>query len=110
MYKLASPAIRTVLIIIGVVCECLCTCMCSQLCPALCDPRSLCPWNFPGKNTGVGCCFLFLGIFLNQGSKLHLLSLLHWQVDSLSLPHLVLSTSVAGDCPPGFSERKMPNK
>ena len=23
----------------------------------------LCPWNFPGKNTGVGCHFLLQGIF-----------------------------------------------
>ena len=26
----------------------------------------LCPWNFPGKNTGVGCHFLLQGIFLMQ--------------------------------------------
>ena len=25
--------------------------------------RLLCPWNFPGKNTGVGCHFLLQGIF-----------------------------------------------
>ena len=30
--------------------------------------RLLCPWNFPGKNTGVGCHFLFLGVFPTQGS------------------------------------------
>ena len=35
----------------------------------------LCPWDFPGKNTGVGCHFLLQGIFLTQGSKLHLLCL-----------------------------------
>ena len=29
--------------------------------------RLLCPWDFPGKNTGVGCCFLLQGIFLTQG-------------------------------------------
>ena len=34
--------------------------------------RLLCPWNFPGKNTGVGCHFLLQGIFLTQGSNLHL--------------------------------------
>ena len=28
--------------------------------------RLLCPWDFPGKNTGVGCHFLFQGIFLTQ--------------------------------------------
>ena len=37
--------------------------------------RLLCPWDFPGKNTGVSChfCFLLQGIFLTQGLKLHLL-------------------------------------
>ena len=25
--------------------------------------RLLCPWNFPGENTGVGCHFLLQGIF-----------------------------------------------
>ena len=29
--------------------------------------RLLCPWNFPGKSTGVGCHFLLQGIFLTQG-------------------------------------------
>ena len=29
--------------------------------------RLLCPWDFPGKNTGVGCRFLLQGIFLTQG-------------------------------------------
>ena len=40
--------------------------------------RLLCPWNSPGKNTGVGCCHFFLqGIFLTQRSNLDLLCLLH---------------------------------
>ena len=43
------------------------------------------PWNFPGHNTGVGLHFLLQGIFLTQGSNLHLLPLLHWQGDSLPL-------------------------
>ena len=47
--------------------------------------RLCCPWNFPGKNTGVGCHFLLQGIFLTQGSNSHLLHLLHWQADSLPL-------------------------
>jgi len=25
--------------------------------------RLLCPWNFPGKNPGMGCHFLLQGIF-----------------------------------------------
>ena len=30
-----------------------------QLCLTLCNPTRLpCPWNSPGKNTGVGCHFL----------------------------------------------------
>ena len=48
----------------------------ARLCPALCDPmptKPLCSWNSPGKNTGVGCCFLLQGIFLTQGSNLGLL-------------------------------------
>ena len=43
----------------------------------------LCPWDFPSKNTGVGCNFLLQGIFPIQESNLHVLCLLHWQVDSL---------------------------
>ena len=35
--------------------------------------RLLCPWDFPGKNTGVGCHSLLQGIFLIQGSNLGLL-------------------------------------
>ena len=41
----------------------------------LCD-SVICPWNSPGKNTGVGCHFLLQRIFLTQGSKPHLL---HWR-------------------------------
>ena len=37
------------------------------------DNTFLCPWNFPGNNTGVGCHFLLQGIFLVQGSNLHFL-------------------------------------
>ena len=33
----------------------------------------------PSKNTGVGCHALLQGVFLTQGSNLHLLGLLHWQ-------------------------------
>ena len=29
--------------------------------------RLLCPWNSPGKNTGVGCHDLLQKIFLTQG-------------------------------------------
>ena len=43
--------------------------------------------RFPGKSTGVGCHFLFQGIFLTQESNPRFLCLLHWQVDSLPLSH-----------------------
>ena len=47
----------------------------AQPCPTLLQPhgmqpsRLLCPWGFPGKNTGVGCHFLLQGIFLTQESN-----------------------------------------
>ena len=43
----------------------------------------LCPWDSPGKNTGVGCHALLWGIFLNQGLNLSLLCLLHRQAGPL---------------------------
>ena len=55
-----------------------------QLCPTLCD-RLLCPWDSPGKNTGVACHALLHGIFPTHGSNPHLLCLLHWQAGSLPL-------------------------
>ena len=39
--------------------------------------RPLCPWDFPGKNTGAGCHFLLHGVFPTQGSNRCLLRLLH---------------------------------
>ena len=35
--------------------------------------RLLCPWDFPGKNTGAGCHFLLQGIFPTQGLSQRLL-------------------------------------
>ena len=43
----------------------------------------LCPWESPGKNTGVGCHALLQGIFLTQGLNPHLFRLLHLQASSL---------------------------
>ena len=74
------------------ICVCVCVCVCgAQSCPTLLRPhelqpaRFLCPWDFPGKNTRVGCHFLLQEIFPSQGSNP---GLLHWQADSLSLSHL----------------------
>ena len=47
----------------------------------------LCPWDFPGKNNGVGCHFLLQGIFPTQGLNPSLLYFLHWQADSLQRSH-----------------------
>ena len=41
--------------------------------------------RFSRQEYGVDCHALLHGIFLTPGSKLHLLCLLHWQVDSLPL-------------------------
>ena len=45
--------------------------------------RLRCPWDSPGKNTGVGCCAVLQGVFLTQGS---IARLLHgrWALYSLS--------------------------
>ena len=43
--------------------------------------RLHCPWDFPGKDTGVGCHFLLQGIFPTQGSNpglLHCRQILYW--------------------------------
>ena len=61
----------------------------AQSCPTLFDPmgwgpaRLLCPWDFPGKNIGMDCHFLFQWIYTAQRSHPHLLYLLHWLVGSL---------------------------
>ena len=47
--------------------------------------RLSCPWDSPGKNTGVDCRVFLQGIFLTQRSNSHLLHLLHWQPGSLPL-------------------------
>ena len=67
-------------------CVCVCSVVSNSLKPHGLQPtRSLCPWNFPGKNTGVGCHFLLQRIFLTQGLNPCPLCLLHWQLDSLPL-------------------------
>ena len=46
----------------------------AQLCLTLCDPGNcnppvFCPWNSPGKNTGMGNHPLLQWVFLTQGSN-----------------------------------------
>ena len=57
-----------------------------QLFVTPCSPSDSCPWDSPGKDTGVGCHFLLQGIFLTQGSNPHFLHLLHWHWKACSLP------------------------
>ena len=58
----------------------------AKLCQTFLEPhglqpaRLLCPQDFPGKDTEVGCHFLLQGVFPAQELNLHLLP---WQVDSL---------------------------
>ena len=65
-----------------------CLFICEVMSNSFCDTmdyshsKLLCPWDFSGKSTGVGCHFLLQGIFLTQGSDL---CLLHCRVKSLPL-------------------------
>ena len=62
----------------------------------------LCPWNSPGKNTGVGSHSLLQGIFPTQGLNPHRLCLLHWQAGSLPLAPPGMSLRQAGSRAWGF--------
>ena len=68
----------------------------SQSCSTLCypmeysPPEFLCPWNSPGKNSGVDCHFLLQGIFPTLGSNsglLHCRRVLY-HLTHLESPHL----------------------
>ena len=71
-----------------------CICSITKLSLTLLQPhglqptRLLCPWDFSGKNTGMGCHFLLQGIFPTQRLYPGLSHLLHWQAGSLPLSHL----------------------
>ena len=73
-----------------------CVLSCPVLSPSLL-PHALQParllrsWDFPGKNTGVGCQFLLQRIFPTQGSNSHLP---RWQVPP-GKPLLSLSLSLS---------------
>ena len=59
------------------------------------------PWDFPAKNTGVGCHFLLQGVFLTQGSNLHLMHyrriIYCWATGRASSPQRSESCSVVSD-------------
>ena len=58
------------------------------------------PWDFPGKNTGMGCHFLLQEIFPTQGLNP---GLLHLQVVSFLLP-LLSAQWPRGDCQSTWAE------
>ena len=68
-----------------------CVCVCTQsltwvwlsVTPWTVAHQALRPWDFPGRNIGVGCHSLPQRVFLTQGLNPRLLHLLCWQVDSL---------------------------
>ena len=66
----------------GSVCVYVCVCaLFAQSCPHGLQPvKLLCPWDFPGKNTGVSYHAFLQGIFQTQGVELRSPTL---QVDSL---------------------------
>ena len=54
--------------------------------------KLLCPWDFPDKNTGVGCQFAYLGDLPNPGIK-------HWSpalASGLCIAGWTLSTELPG--------------
>ena len=57
-----------------------------------CSPaRLFCPWDFPGKNTGVNCHFLLQGILPTQGLDPGMKPISPvLQADSLPLSHLLV--------------------
>ena len=69
---------------------CVCVCVCVESQPTSCNPRGLyparllCPWHFPGKNTGV-LPFPSPGDLPDPGMELAAQSL---QADYLPLSHL----------------------
>ena len=59
--------------------------VCDPVRPYSCSPPRPLSWDFPGKNTGVGCHSLLQGIFPVEGLNPHLSCLQHRQAGSLPL-------------------------
>ena len=58
--------------------------------------RLLCPWDYPGKNNGVGCHFLFQGIFLTQWANC--ISCKSPALQAKSLPLSRQASNIFTDC------------
>ena len=88
LYFVEYPSIEIcqMFFIIRSVCVCVCVCVkllqsCLSVQPYELQPaRLLCPWDSPGKNTGVACHFLLQEIYPTHGSNpgtLHCRQILH---------------------------------
>ena len=90
-------------IVAKIVCVCVCVCVCARarLCSCsvvsnssqphgLLPTRLLCPWNFPGQNTGTACHFLLQGIFPTQELNPLLLHHLGFLVYSYTILYLII--------------------
>ena len=96
---------------------CCCCCLVSLIWP-FCNPMDCSPpgstrfpWDFPGKNTGVGCPFLLLGIFPTQRLNLCLLFVRQvfyhwatWEAPLLVYPHCFLLRPVQPRNSPGGTQ------
>ena len=83
--------------------------------------RLLCPWNFLGRNTGVGCYVLLQGIFRSQGTNpriLHCKEILNFWTTretptmeyccSCSVAQMSLTLSNSMDCSmPGYPVHRL---
>ena len=79
----------------------ICSAMSDSLRPQGLGPtRLLCPWDFPGNNTRVGCNFLLQGIFVTQGSNPCLLCLgLADRFFTTSVTYVKLKLNIPQSCP-----------
>ena len=71
-----------------------------------CSPLGSCPWDSPGRNTGVDCHFLLQGILLTQGLNpglLHCTQILY-HLSYREVPHLFYKWKyISFDCAESFS-------
>ena len=110
------------------VCVCVFVCVCHLSCfqlfsrvwlHRLYSTRLLCPWDSPGKNTGVGCYFLlqvtplwvnsyyFLAHISQKISPCLLFSGCYWENSFISLKLFSLSSLVAFNMPLPFYMQRM---
>jgi len=66
--------------------------------------KIFCPWDSPGKHTGVGCHFFLQEIFLTQGSNL---GFLHFRQTLYHLSHQGNSTIKGITCNLGCMKNEL---